>query len=64
MIKKNIPEYRKSSVYSEIQKTMRKNLNYNNLPAELKWFYKQIYVSLGIILIVIFSENAKAKQKN
>jgi len=61
--KKNIPEYRKSSVYSEIQKTMRKNLNYNNLPAELKWFYKTDIRKLGYHPYRHFFGKCKSKAK-
>lgn len=61
--KKNIPEYRKSSVYSEIQKTMRKNLNYNNLPAELKWFYKTDIRKLGYHPYRHFFGKCKSKVK-
>ena len=45
--KKNIPDYRRDSVYSETQKLMRKNLNCSDLPKELQWFYKTDIKKLG-----------------
>ena len=45
--KKNIPDYRRDSVYAETQKLMRKNLNCSDLPKELQWFYKTDIKKLG-----------------
>ncbi len=46
-IKKNIPDYRRDGVYTKIQDTMRKNLNYEQLPKDLQWFYKLNIKKLG-----------------
>ena len=42
---------------------MRKNLNYNNLPAELKWFYKTDIRKLGYHPYRHFFGKCKSKAK-
>lgn len=45
--KKNIPDYRRDSIYLETQQLMKANLKYENLPKELQWFYKIDIKKLG-----------------
>lgn len=45
--KKNIPDYRRDSVYAKIQRVMRQNCKCEELPKELQWFYNIDIKELG-----------------
>lgn len=62
--KKNIPDYRRDSVYLKTQQTMRKNVKCYELPEEIQWFYKMDIKKLGHHPYRAFYGKCKGKLKN
>ena len=61
--KRNIPPYRRDSVYKRAQDTMRQKIEVTVLPKELQWFYKMDIKKLGYHPIYQFLSGCKRKIK-
>ncbi len=62
--KNNIPDYRINGIYFETQQLFIKNLKYECLPQELKWFYKIDINKLGYHPYRNFGRKIKNKLRN